>query len=228
MTNESLPIVYPPFKTVYVFDAITGAYDHVYQAQLSPVGADGGNPDGSYIEPVSATDIAPPPFTPNQIPVFKNGSWTMVPDFRGQLWFDQTTGAQTMIVDIGQPAANLAATPPPPSLAQAQATQIGEINLACQAALAAIVAGYPALETDTWPNQQQEAIAYTANPAAITPILSAIAAAANTTVAALAATVMAKSNAYMAASGAAVGRRQLLTAQIKAATSVPAVQSIVW
>lgn len=115
-----------------------------------------------------------------------------------------------------------------PTLAQAQAAQIALVNAGCEAALSAIVAPYPSLEVATWPNQYNEAVAYTANPAASTPTLSAIATASGQTVAALAASVLQKAAAYTAASGAAVGRRQALTAQIQAATTIAAVQAVIW
>lgn len=117
---------------------------------------------------------------------------------------------------------------PPPTLAQAQAAQITIINNACQNALAAIVAPYPALEIATFPNQLNEAQAFTANANSPTPTLSAIATASGQTVSLIAASVLSKAAAYTSASGALVGKRQALTAQINAATTVTQVQSIVW
>ena len=124
----------------------------------------------------------------------------------------------------------VAYTPPviAPTLAQAQATQTAQIIAAAQAALAAIVAAYPDLEVATWPQQYAEAQAYTASSTAATPMLSAIAQASGETVAALASGVLAKAGAYQAASGAVIGKRLALTAQINAATTVAAVQGIVW
>ena len=110
----------------------------------------------------------------------------------------------------------------------AMARQIAKINQSCQDALQTIVAGYPALEMQTWPQQYQEAVAWTANSSAPTPTLSAIATAASSTVSVIAPLVLQKASAYVAASGAAVGRRQLLTAQIQAQTTLAGVLSVVW
>ena len=115
-----------------------------------------------------------------------------------------------------------------PTLTQAQATQIGIVNAAAQAALAAIIAAYPDLEVATWPQQYSEALAYTASNTAATPMLSVIATAASSTVAAMAESVMAKASAYQAASGAVIGKRIALTAQIDAAATVTAVQAVTW
>lgn len=114
------------------------------------------------------------------------------------------------------------------TLAEAQAAQIAIINAACQTALNAITAPYPASEIATWPQQYAESLAYTANNTAPTPMLSSIAAASSQTVAALAASVITKATAYQAVSGAAIGKRQAMTAKINAATTVAAVQAIIW
>jgi hypothetical protein len=113
-------------------------------------------------------------------------------------------------------------------LAAAQSAQIVAINTACGVALAAITAAYPDLEVATWPQQLADAAAYTANSSAATPMLSAIASASGQSVATLAAGVLAKSAAYQAASGTAIGKRLALTAQIQAATTISAVQAIGW
>lgn len=123
--------------------------------------------------------------------------------------------------------------PPAPTLDQVKAEQIALINAKCQESLSAIVLPYPPDETLTWQNQYAEAQAFTANQSVQTPMLSVIAAASGQAVAVLAQTVLTKASAYNAAAGAAVGKRQALTAQITAvkatdANPVDAVRSVVW
>jgi hypothetical protein len=113
-------------------------------------------------------------------------------------------------------------------LTSAKELQLSIINAAADAAFSAITAPYPKQEVDTWPNQYAEATAFTANPLAPAPTLSAIATAMGSTVAALAPIVLQKAAAYTAASGAVVGRRKLLTAQVQAATTVAQVQAVIW
>ena len=122
----------------------------------------------------------------------------------------------------------IVAAPPAALLAQAKVAKIQQINAACEGALCQITQSYPASEVSTWPQQLSEAIAFTASAAALTPMLSAIAAGSGKTVGALAASINGAAAAYQAASGAAVGRRQLLTAQVNAAASVAAVQAVAW
>ena len=126
-------MTYPPFKTFYTFDGVTGAYTGTCEAQLSPLDA-----PGTYLFPLYSTDTAPPSYGVDQIPVFAS-VWTIEPDYRGQTWYDQTTGAEAEITTVGQPASNLAATPPPPTLAQAQTTQIALLSQMCQSN---IIAGF--------------------------------------------------------------------------------------
>lgn len=126
----------------------------------------------------------------------------------------------------------------PPTLAQLQSAQIRTINAAAQAAIAQIISAYPDLEVATWPQQYADAVAYTANNSTVTPILTPIAVAAGSTVAALAPVVIAKASAYQTASGGIVGKRQLLTAQIEAITdptpadpsaaTIASIAAIVW
>jgi hypothetical protein len=66
------------------------------------------------------------------------------------------------------------------------------------------------------------------NPSCATPTLSAIAAGAGVTVSTLASKVLVKSQAYQAAAGAIVGKRQLKTAQINSALDTAAVKGVVW
>jgi hypothetical protein len=114
------------------------------------------------------------------------------------------------------------------TLAETKAAKIASIKSAAQNALQAIVSPYPALEVSTWPNQYQEALDYTASVLAPTPTLTAIATAAGVTVATLVATVLAKANAFNAASGAAVGKRKLLTERAQAATTITEIEGIIW
>lgn len=114
------------------------------------------------------------------------------------------------------------------SLQIAQTRQITKINASAQAALTALISSYPPEEVSTWPNQYTEAQAYTANPAALTPTLAAIATAAGLTVDQIAAVVLQKAAAYTTASGTIIGKRKLLTAQIQAANDVATVEGITW
>ena len=118
--------------------------------------------------------------------------------------------------------------PPAPTLLQVQSAQIAVINAACESVLAQITAPYPPSEIASWDQQLAEAQAWTASNSAPTPLLSAIIAANGATLSAQVASVLAKSAAFKAASGAAIGKRQLLTDQINAATTVAQVGAITW
>ncbi|OYV24523.1 MAG: hypothetical protein B7W99_01870 [Rhodospirillales bacterium 20-58-10] len=138
----------------------------------------------------------------------------------------ETVTGSTVVLVNGVPTQTLTTAAIP--LATAQAAQEAVINAAAQADLAVIVASYPALEVATWDQQYAEAVAWTANNAASTPTLSAIATAAGSTVAVLAPIVIAKAAAYKAASGAIIGKKQALLAKIATATTVAAVQAVTW
>ena len=101
-----------------------------------------------------------------------------------------------------------------------------EINDACNAAVASLAASYPEREIQSWPQQVKEAEALTNNAEAATPLLAAIADARGLPVAELASRVLGKMNAYAAASGSLIGRRQAAEDLIDLAASPEDVASI--
>lgn len=103
-----------------------------------------------------------------------------------------------------------------------------EINEACNAAVASLAASYPEREIQSWPQQVKEAEALAANPQAPAPLLTAIADARALPVVELASRVLGKMNAYAAASGSLIGRRQAAEGLIDLAASPEDVASIVW
>lgn len=116
-------------KIVNLFDPITGVFIGVYEAQESPL------EPGIFIEPIHSTELPLPVLGANECAVFVSGAWTVSPDFRGQTFYDQTTGAAVEITAHGLPAANLGALPPPQTLAE----QIASFTAAVQAHLDAEV-----------------------------------------------------------------------------------------
>lgn len=120
-------IVYPPFKLVHIFDAATGEYLYDENAQLSPE-----DDDGTYLMPVTSTDVAPLPAKQGQAVCFNVPTkvWNYIPDFRGQTFFDQTTGAPAVITTLTVPT-NLAATLPASlALAKAKVDQLTTLKAA--------------------------------------------------------------------------------------------------
>jgi hypothetical protein len=135
------------------------------------------------------------------------------------------TGSTVALVN-GVPTQTITTAPIP--LGTVQAAQYAAINAGANVDLGVIIAAYPELEVATWDQQLAEAQAFTASNTAATPLLSAISSASGLSLAALSANVLAKNAAYKAASGAIVGKRLALSAQIAAATTAAAVQAVVW
>ena len=113
------------------------------------------------------------------------------------------------------------------SLANTKARKLAEINAACDAALAALTASYPASELLTFDKQEAEARALLADPEAVTPFLTPLAAARGMETEALARKVIAKADAFTTASGHVIGLRQKDEDRLKAAQSVEDVAAIV-
>ena len=113
-------------------------------------------------------------------------------------------------------------------LEAAKAAKRAEINAACDIAVASLAASYPEREIQSWPQQVKEAEALAANPQAQAPLLAAIAEARSLPLAELASRVLGKMNAYAAASGSLIGRRQAAEDLIDLAATPEDVASIVW
>ena len=113
------------------------------------------------------------------------------------------------------------------SLANTKARKLAEINAACDAALAALTASYPSSELLTFDKQEAEARALLADPEAVTPFLTPLAAARGMETEALARKVIAKADAFTTASGHVIGLRQKDEDRLKAAQSVEDVAAIV-
>lgn len=152
-----------------------------------------------------------------------------------QNWLGLATPADLSEVGITYTPDPVVLDPAPaaPTLTDVKAVQVQAIVKACEAQLSQITSPYPPSEIASWDSQYLEASAWTADNSAQTPLLNAIIAQNGQTLAAQAASVLSKASAFKAASGAAIGRRQLLTDQINAITDttaigIAAVQAIVW
>lgn len=161
--------------------------------------------------------------------------WAVPVDYRANGYFVAVTPAgQTPEIPAchSADAALLGSLPLDPDagaqLTAAKAARLAQINTACEAAVAELAASYPAGEVQSWPQQVREAEAALANPAAATPLLTAISTARGLDVAELAVRVQAKTAAYAAASGALIGRRQAAEDRLGAATTAAEAESVTW
>lgn len=117
--------------------------------------------------------------------------------------------------------------PPVPTFKEAKAAKLSEINKAANKIMAALVSTYPDREISTFDKQEAEARAYMADPTAPTPLLSALAKARGLSMDELVKRVIAKADAFAAASGYIIGQRQALEDQLDTCKTLEEVQSIV-
>lgn len=79
---------------IYNYEKDTGAFVNEGVADESPL------EPGVFLLPANATKTAPPKFGPYEIPVFRDGKWAVVPDYRGMEYFDKF-GAPQLITEVG-------------------------------------------------------------------------------------------------------------------------------
>lgn len=117
--------------------------------------------------------------------------------------------------------------PPVPTFKEAKAAKLSEINKAADKIMAALISTYPDREISTFDKQEAEARAYMADPTAPTPLLSALVKARGLSMDELVKRVIAKADAFAAASGYIIGQRQALEDQLDTCKTLEEVQSIV-
>lgn len=113
----------------------------------------------------------------------------------------------------------------------AKSSALAAINAACEKAIAAIQASYPASEVLSWTKQEAEARSYVADPGATTPLLDALAEARGIDKPELARRVILKADAFAQYSGTVIGKRQGLEDALNAlptGATVEQIAAIAW
>ena len=116
--------------------------------------------------------------------------------------------------------------PPVPTLEEAKASKLEEINAAADRGIATLTATYPDREISTFDKQESEARAFSADPTASTPLLSALAQARGIELPELVRRVIAKADAFAVASGSSIGQRQALEDRLDTCATVEEVRAI--
>ncbi len=190
--------------------------------------------DGAVL-PVNATTVPPPPAPRDSKAVFVGGVWQVLPDFRGQLWYDQISGTPAIITQLGTPPANLG--PSLPTAAALAAAQTAKLASLAQSYVLAIAAGVQFTTaggvTQTFQTDKAsiDNILYALNgyaKAGATPSGFYWLASDNTQVLFTYADVQGLAEAAMAAGWPAFQHLQSLKVQVRAATTIAAVGAITW
>jgi hypothetical protein len=105
---------------------------------------------------------------------------------------------------------------------------ITQLSQSCDEEIAKLASQYPEHEVSSWPQQVKEAERILADPTQPAPLLSAISSARGVELSDLAARVVLKMEAYAAAAGEIIGRRQSLEDQVERATTVEELELLQW
>ncbi len=114
----------------------------------------------------------------------------------------------------------------PPTLEEAKAAKLAEINAVADKAIATLTATYPDREIATFDKQEAEARAYAADPTAATPLLSALSQARGMELPELVRRVIAKADAFAVACGSIIGQRQALEDRLDACETLEDVEAL--
>lgn len=112
------------------------------------------------------------------------------------------------------------------SLEDAKAAKLVEINDKAEQVASALTVGYPEFEMKTWPQQEAESMAWSADGAASTPMIDIMAAVRGIDRTLYLQKTLSKVTLFRQASSSLVGQRQKYADQVSAATTVEEVQAI--
>ncbi len=201
---------------IYHYDPVTFELLNEDVADLDPI-------EKNPLIPAHATDVMPSAtVATGMVQVFDETArkWTETEDHRGTVY--AVDGSPVEHDMPGVLPSTLSVTPPPGAhhtwdgtawlfdFVSALDAKKMEISTAYEQAVFVIRGAYSQTEMDTWNKQEAEARAVIADPASITPLLSAIATARGLSVAVIAASIIAKADAYAASAGTILGKRLAL------------------
>jgi len=108
---------------LFVYSPVTGELIAEMPAAESPL------EPGVYLDQASATRIPPPMIEAGKAPVFKEGAWSLVPDHRGEKWYDEN-GNAVYIEELGDPTKRALSPIPPehiPPLSDRRTAKLAEL-----------------------------------------------------------------------------------------------------
>tara|TARA_R110002050_G_scaffold269917_1_gene412406 strand:- start:31331 stop:32008 length:678 start_codon:yes stop_codon:yes gene_type:complete len=111
--------------------------------------------------------------TMNQVAVFNGESWSAVSDYRGYVGYD-AEGVKKTITETGIEPDPIWTENPPFVFSTAIGIKTSEITISASQAFSVITASYLQEEIDSFKTQEEEALAWRADNAALTPILDGI------------------------------------------------------
>ncbi len=181
--------------------------------------------------PGSAMTEAPPSVGAHEAAKVIDGSWQVVPDWRGhEYWLADGTHHEINELGVEPPAEALDKAPPAP-IEQLATQALSRINSGYQAEMGQILDDYPQAETLTFDKQEREARQWQADNSVATPYIDAMLVERPLDKAELVGRILAKADAFTQASGMATGKRQRLEEEVKAALEAEdrdALEAIDW
>ena len=148
--------------------------------------------------------------------------YVVLPPFHSSIKMIDITGRTDVIVGMEYNGTDFV-QPTPPTLAEQKLTKITQLHAKYQKMYDDYLAQYPKREVDSFPIKQAEAIAYTANNTALTPVIDAIVGSNATLKSAYITSIMAKVTALAQQEGQMVTIRD----SIKACTTQAELDAIV-
>lgn len=203
--------------------------------------------DGSYLLPAGCIDVEPPELREGFAAQWQDNQWHYLEDHRGHTAYSTDDGQAQLVTEVGALPEALTLMPRPDmyhtwhngawvmtaenkkrKLADLKADKQQEINRAAETFIKekAAIDQVPEFERATWRQQQQEALAWSENPEAATPMLEVIAQNRGIDLNTLRAAALRKTQAFTLLSASVAGQRQAYVDQLNAAQSIEEIEAI--
>lgn len=202
---------------------------------------------GYVLQGTFATPVAPPDDIPDGYAARWTGEdWELVEDHRQKMdeqgrkhggtpyWLpdegDNWQSPERYMEELGPlPDGAVTTRPekPAPTLEEAKAAKLAEINAGCDAILKKAVSDYPETEQQTFYKQDAESAAYLKNPETETPFLTTLATARGIDIETMVEKVRAKTDAFAQLSAFICGQRQAMEDTLDALETVEEVEALV-
>lgn len=209
-------------KIAYLYDPMTGELLSQYEAHESPL------EPGVFHAPEASTFKKPPAIQVDAVAVFDAvaNKWAVMPDLRGQTFYDQVSGGPLVIDALGAaPSGYAAAKPAMILIAEAQSDQLAALTTAYSAAIQMPVAY---MSTTFQADESSQLVLTKALVAGSVPAGFFWMDEGNTQVPMTFAQLKGLAGAMLIQGQAAFVRLQTLKDQVRAAATVADVQAVVW
>lgn len=226
----------------YHYSEATNEYLASSRAELDPLESKKAE-KSVYLNVPHATLNRPPKVGLNEVPIYADGGWVVVKDYRGKSVYSIADRKELVVSELGEIPDGYTELSPDKfdywnglrwiknkaeELSDCKVKRLLGLHGETKFALSAITDSYPADERLSWGKQEAEARSWLQDSEVKTPLLDGIVSEREIQKSDLVALIIGKADEFALISGQVFGRRQSLEAMINEAETIEDVEAIKW